>query len=68
MESIIPGHVPTTLLLPADQPLGALIDDLTDRKLLHSTLVIAMGEFGRTPRINGNAGRDHWPPIQGLLG
>ena len=37
------------------------INDLTDRGLLDSTLVIAMGEFGRTPKINGTGGRDHWP-------
>jgi hypothetical protein len=49
------------LLPPADVAFAALIDDLTDRELLESTLVIAMGEFGRTPRINGNGGRDHWP-------
>ncbi len=55
------GRLKENLLPPADQALGALIDDLTDRGLLESTLVIAMGEFGRTPRINGNAGRDHWP-------
>ncbi len=49
------------MLPPADQTLAALIDDLAARGLLDSTLVIAMGEFGRTPRINGTAGRDHWP-------
>ena len=55
------GRLKENLLPPADRALGALIDDLTDRGLLESTLVIAMGEFGRTPRINGNGGRDHWP-------
>ena len=49
------------LLPPADVAFSALIDDLTGRGLLDSTLVIAMGEFGRTPKINGNGGRDHWP-------
>ncbi len=49
------------LLPPADQALAALINDLAARGLLDTTLVIAMGEFGRTPRINGTAGRDHWP-------
>ena len=49
------------LLPPADRAFAALIEDLTDRGLLDSTLVIAMGEFGRTPKINGQAGRDHWP-------
>jgi hypothetical protein len=49
------------LLPPADQALATLIEDLSSRNLLDTTLVIAMGEFGRTPRVNGNAGRDHWP-------
>lgn len=43
-----------------DQSLSALLHDLSERGLLESTLVIAMGEFGRTPKINGKAGRDHW--------
>ena len=51
-----------TFLLPlADQSLAALIEDLDERGLLDSTLVVAMGEFGRTPRINKEGGRDHWP-------
>lgn len=49
------------LLPPADQAFSALIEDLDSRGLLSTTLVIALAEFGRTPRINGNAGRDHWP-------
>jgi len=49
------------LLPPFDQGMSALIDDLDARGLLDTTLVIAVGEFGRTPRINANAGRDHWP-------
>jgi hypothetical protein len=43
-----------------DKALSALLDDLHDRGLLETTLVIAVGEFGRTPRINEKAGRDHW--------
>lgn len=43
-----------------DRALSALLDDLEDRGLLESTLVVAVGEFGRTPRINDKAGRDHW--------
>jgi uncharacterized protein (DUF1501 family) len=46
---------------PLDRTLTALVEDLEDRGLLDSTLVIAMGEFGRTPTINANLGRDHWP-------
>ncbi len=50
-------------LLPAlDAAMAALFRDLADRGLLDSTLVIVTGEFGRTPRINNNAGRDHWGP------
>jgi len=55
------------LLPQADQALSALITDLDDRGLLDSTLVVALGEFGRTPKINGNAGRDHWPDCYTVL-
>ena len=48
------------LIPPLDRAIGALIDDLIARDLYDSTLVVAMGEFGRTPRINADAGRDHW--------
>lgn len=47
------------LVPPLDQGLAALIQDLNSRGLLEDTLVIACGEFGRTPKINPNAGRDH---------
>ena len=43
-----------------DQGLSALLDDLRDRRLLESTLIVVMGEFGRSPRINDKAGREHW--------
>jgi uncharacterized protein (DUF1501 family) len=43
-----------------DQAVSALLDDLTDRRLLDSTLVAMVGEFGRTPKVN-KRGRDHWP-------
>jgi len=43
-----------------DQGLGALVQDLVDRGMWQNTVVLWMGEFGRTPRINQNAGRDHW--------
>jgi hypothetical protein len=55
------GRLKNDLLPPADQAFSALIEDLTARHLLDSTLVIALGEFGRTPKINPKAGRDHWP-------
>ena len=49
-------------LLPiTDHTLPTLLHDLTDRGLFDSTLVVWMGEFGRSPRINKEAGRDHWP-------
>ena len=41
--------------------MSALVADLAQRRLLDSTMIVWMGEFGRTPRINQNAGRDHWP-------
>lgn len=44
-----------------DQTLPALLDDLEERGLLDETLVLWMGEFGRTPKINDNSSRDHWP-------
>jgi Protein of unknown function (DUF1501) len=48
-------------LLPMlDEGLSALLDDLADRGTLDETLVVVMGEFGRTPKINAAAGRDHW--------
>lgn len=49
------------LLPPTDAAVAALLEDLRDRGLLDETLVIVMGEFGRTPRFNKDGGRDHWP-------
>jgi uncharacterized protein (DUF1501 family) len=43
-----------------DKGMGALVKDLVDRGLWKDTVVVCMGEFGRTPRINQNGGRDHW--------
>jgi len=43
-----------------DRPFAALLDDLSDRGMLDSTLVVVMSEMGRTPRINDRYGRDHW--------
>jgi hypothetical protein len=55
-------------MLPhADRAFSALVCDLDQRGLLDSTLVIMMGEMGRTPRINNAAGRDHWSPAQSVL-
>jgi Protein of unknown function (DUF1501) len=47
-------------LPPLDQTLSALIEDLAGRGMLERTIVYCAGEFGRTPKINPNAGRDHW--------
>jgi uncharacterized protein DUF1501 len=50
----------TVLAPPADQGFAALIEDLAQRGLLENTLIACISEFGRTPRINRAAGRDHW--------
>jgi hypothetical protein len=51
-------------LPPLDRAYSALLEDLDDRGLLDETLVVAMGEFGRTPKINKTTGRDHWGACQ----
>jgi uncharacterized protein (DUF1501 family) len=51
------------LIPPFDQCVSALIEDLDQRGLLDTTLVMIGGEFGRTPKINKDAGRDHWPTV-----
>ena len=53
------GH--KRLLGPLDQALPATLETLQDKGLLERTLLVVMGEFGRTPKINENAGRDHYP-------
>ena len=50
-----------------DPALAAMITDLHERGLERKVLVVAMGEFGRTPRINGTGGRDHWPAVGNAL-
>ena len=50
-----------------DQALAALVSDLYERGLDQDVLVVAMGEFGRTPKINRNAGRDHWGAVMSVL-
>ncbi len=54
------GDLKASLLPQLDQGLSALLRDLSDRGMLEKTLVIVTGEFGRTPKINKLAGRDHW--------
>jgi len=58
IEGGIKGQVPAL-----DQGFAALISDLSERGLLNETLVCIASEFGRTPKINGTAGRDHWPKV-----
>jgi hypothetical protein len=64
-ENLFARH--SQLIPPSDQALSALVEDLDARGLLDSTLVVALGEFGRTPRINKSGGRDHWPDCYSVL-
>jgi len=58
LDSMVRGFLPRW-----DQAYTALIEDLHERGLLDSTMVIAWGEFGRTPKLNATNGRDHWPGV-----
>ena len=66
-------HLKNYLLPPMDQATSALLDDLSDRGLLDSTLIVMAGEFGRTPKIShlpqhyALPGRDHWGSVQSVL-
>jgi len=65
-----PRHEPwlrDELAPPTDAAFSALVEDLHDRGLLDETLVVMMGEFGRTPRFNANGGRDHWARCYSLV-
>ncbi|MEZ6040137.1 MAG: DUF1501 domain-containing protein [Planctomycetaceae bacterium] len=55
------------LVPPMERAYVALLDDLKERGLLDETLVVWMGDFGRTPRINKDAGRDHWPQCYSMV-
>jgi uncharacterized protein (DUF1501 family) len=57
-----PGKLPGL-----DQAYSALLEDMSERGLLKKTLVVLMGEFGRTPKINPSGGRDHWPRANSIL-
>ena len=50
-----------------DQAVSALVEDLENRGMLDDVTVVVWGEFGRTPKVNGNAGRDHWPQVSCAL-
>ena len=52
---------------PTDAAFAALLDDLHARGMLDDTLVVCMGEFGRTPLVNRHAGRDHWSAVQSVV-
>jgi hypothetical protein len=54
------GRLRTVLVPPMDQAFAALLDDLGQRGMLDETMVVCLAEFGRTPRFNARAGRDHW--------
>jgi uncharacterized protein (DUF1501 family) len=56
-----------TLLPNFDQTYSAFLEDLSNRGLLDQTLVVTMGEMGRTPRINADGGRDHWTYCYSVL-
>jgi uncharacterized protein (DUF1501 family) len=58
METMREGFLPRW-----DQAFSALIEDLDERGLLETTMVLAWGEFGRTPKVNAQNGRDHWPGV-----
>jgi uncharacterized protein (DUF1501 family) len=55
------------LLPQLDMAVASLLDDLVSRQMLDRTLVVVMGEFGRSPKINAAAGRDHWNFCYGLM-
>jgi hypothetical protein len=57
----------TKLCPNLDRGFATLLDDLSRRGLLDETLIVCLGEFGRTPQINANAGRDHWAPCNTVL-
>jgi uncharacterized protein (DUF1501 family) len=57
----------TPLLPRVDRTLHALVNDLDQRGLLDSTLILMMGEFGRSPVINKEAGRDHWTSVMSMV-
>lgn len=63
IETAYKGNALQTL----DQSVSALLTDLDERGLLDSTMVVLLGEFGRTPKINERGGRDHWPHAMSVL-
>lgn len=62
-EGFAGAQIGVGLIPTFDQAFAALVDDLSERGMLDDTLVVAMGEFGRTPKLNVAGGRDHWPRV-----
>lgn len=60
-------HLRQRLMPPTDAALSALLSDLHQRGLLADTLVVCMGEFGRSPLVNSLGGRDHWSAVQSIV-
>ncbi len=61
------ANIPVGLVPSLDMAYSALITDLRERGLLDDTLVVVMGEFGRTPKLNTQSGRDHWPRVFSVM-
>ena len=61
------AKTPVGLVPSLDNAFSALVNDLRQRSLLSTTLVVVMGEFGRTPRVNTRGGRDHWPRVFSVM-
>ena len=66
-EGYTGAKVPVGLIPTLDQGVCALMDDLAERRLLDETLIVVMGEFGRTPKLNTRGGRDHWPRVFSVM-
>ena len=66
-EGYTGAKIPVGLVPSLDLALSALVEDLAERSLLEETLVVVMGEFGRTPKLNTAGGRDHWPRVFSVL-
>jgi hypothetical protein len=66
-EGYTGAAVPVGLIPSLDLALSALVDELQERGLLGKTLIVVMGEFGRTPKLNTAGGRDHWPRVFSVL-
>jgi hypothetical protein len=62
-EGYTGARVPVGLIPSLDMAFAGLIEDLEQRDMLQTTLIVVMGEFGRTPKLNTDGGRDHWPRV-----